>query len=105
MDAACIETTQFATFYNAIYYIKQYIVVLPFPVAFHAHQSFAGFLKRISVKMTDLDLDETYEAKVCAVKCAWQEAQQAVNAQRDTIEGAKVLGVIVWTMCRVHIIR
>ena len=59
----------------------------------------------ISMKMTDFDLDETYEAKVCAVKCAWQEAQQAVNAQRDTIEGAKVLGVIVWTMCRVHIIR
>ena len=42
------------------------------------------------MKMTDFDLDETYEAKVCAMKCAWQEAEEAVNAQRDTIEGAKV---------------
>ena len=41
--------------------------------------------------MADLDLDETYQAKVCAAKCAWQEALEAVNAQRNTMEGAKVI--------------
>ena len=44
-----------------------------------------------SVKMTDRVADDTSEAS--KVKSAWQEAQDAVDAQRDAIEGAKVRGI------------
>ena len=53
--------------------------------------------------MTDLDLDETYQAQVYAAKRAWQEALEAVNAQRNTMEGAKV-GSLRFGSCVAYIL-
>ena len=41
--------------------------------------------------MTDRVADDTSEAS--KVKSAWQEAQDAVDAQREAIEEAKVRGI------------